>query len=108
MTHRATSGANNLRSQRCVETSDLPASAEKMRQALATLQSEDDMNCRRTNHLHREFLILVESAIERGDMTIERAADFMLEHRIQPGVARNLLTRVQAGTAPHPGTGSQA
>lgn len=56
------------------------------------------MNCRRTNHLHREFVNLVESAIERGDMSIERAAEFMLEHGIRPQVVQNVLSKVQAET----------
>lgn len=56
------------------------------------------MNCRRTNHLHREFVNLVEAAIERGDMSIERAAEFMLEHGIRPQVVQNVLAKVQAET----------
>lgn len=58
----------------------------------------NDYGCRRTNHLHREFVNLVEAAIDRGDMSIERAAELMLEHGISAHVVQNVLSKVQAET----------
>jgi len=56
----------------------------------------NDYGCRRTNHLHREFVNLVEAAIERGDMSIERAAELMIEHGIRRHVVQNVLANMQA------------
>lgn len=50
---------------------------------------------RRTQHLLRDFVDLVAAAIERGDMTIERAAELMLEHRVPSHVAARIIARAQ-------------
>ncbi|HRQ59168.1 MAG TPA: hypothetical protein PLN31_17270 [Azoarcus taiwanensis] len=51
--------------------------------------------------LEREFIDLVGAAIERGDMSIERATDFMLEHGIRPPVVQGVIERAQRPTEEH-------
>lgn len=48
--------------------------------------------------VEREFVRLVQSAIERGDMTIERATNFMLEHGIGAHVVSAVIARAQQQT----------
>ncbi len=45
--------------------------------------------------VEREFISLIENALDRGDMDIHRATEFMLEHGITPGVISRVITRAQ-------------
>lgn len=51
--------------------------------------------------LEREFIDLVQAAIERDDMTIERATEFMLEHGIRPAVVEGVIERAQQPGVEH-------
>ncbi len=45
--------------------------------------------------VEREFIRLVEAQITNGTMTLERAAEFMLEHGLSGTVVAGVITRVQ-------------
>lgn len=49
---------------------------------------------RRTNHVLREFIDLVEARIQRG-MHIERAAELMLEHGTPSHIVARIISRAQ-------------
>lgn len=50
---------------------------------------------RRTNHVLREFIDIVEAQILRNGMCLERAAELLLEHGTPPHVTVRIITRVQ-------------
>lgn len=53
-------------------------------------------NDRRTNALMREFITLIQSAIERRDMDVERAAEMLVYHQVPPQLVAAVLSRSQA------------
>ncbi|MCK9985655.1 MAG: hypothetical protein AzoDbin1_02127 [Azoarcus sp.] len=50
---------------------------------------------RRNNHVLREFVSLVEARLARNAMTIERAAELMLEHGAPAHVVARIIERAQ-------------
>ena len=50
---------------------------------------------RRTNHVLREFVAIVESRLAQGAMGIERAAELMLEHGTPSHVVTRIISRAQ-------------
>lgn len=50
---------------------------------------------RRTNHVMREFVASVEAAIQRNGMSIERAAELLLEHHVPAHITARVLARAQ-------------
>lgn len=50
---------------------------------------------RRTNHVMREFIDLVEARLTRGAMRLERAAELMLEHGVPSHITARIIARVQ-------------
>lgn len=50
---------------------------------------------RRTNHVLREFISVVEAQILRRGLCLERAAELLLEHGTPTHVTARIITRVQ-------------
>lgn len=59
------------------------------------------MTCRRTDTFLREFVDLVIGRVHAG-MTIDRAAELMLEHKVPQHVVANVLGRIQQTVAREP------
>lgn len=53
------------------------------------------MTCRRTNHVLREFIAIVESRLAQGALSVERAAELMLEHGTPCHVVARIVSRAQ-------------
>lgn len=50
---------------------------------------------RRTNHVLREFVDIVAARITSGAISLERAAELMLEHRTPSHVVTRIISRAQ-------------
>lgn len=50
---------------------------------------------RRTNHVLREFVSIVEARLSQGAMSVERAAELMLEHGTPAHVVTRIVSRAQ-------------
>lgn len=50
---------------------------------------------RRTNHVLREFIDIVEARLARELMSVERAAELMLEHGTPSHVVTRIISRAQ-------------